>query len=796
MKTAQRILASLLVAVFFVSTSAPVFATGFDNFQITQDGFNSSNVVAGGRYVTWLTDIGRGGKEVSFTDLLSSTYGLATNDYLDKKDLSIDREGMIVWAAGTGTSTDIYGFSAAGNASFHLTSDNANNQKPRAAGNMITWLKTVSGATHVMVANIFGGMDSGTDLGAGDNPRIVHALDGYIVFFEPDGSGDIDYWESETSTIHTAATPGLLCSNNTLGEAAAGDDKVSYVKTCTLGDQTYYFSTGSDLSSTGDDSNTKVSSSLLTSANTPTMSSSGGDTLVGWVEGSLLSTATIQVKGVLGGLLGLLGLGNGSLLNDKISAAGSNVIWQQHNANGTLDILGHDHSGSGTDYTVATGATLEGVSSISEIPDTGAVWGGFTKTTSGRKDVFVMVPKLTTPVGTDVRVSPGNGSSVTFPTVTQAGDTTFTAKSMWSVPSVPLTGFQLGTIPTYYDVHTTALWSGTATVCFQYKPSNFNDDESLLQILHNESGTWTDRTLSIDTANHIICAGVTSFSELAFVVRQRTVMSTVDVSSVSNVAPTNITITGSGFLSGPKLMLGSAQLTNVNKVDENILTATIPAGIPPGTYDLILLNRYGSGATLSGAVKVTAPGLTYLKDQLAAAGVTLQNAPKVYALVDQAEKLIMSGKNKEGADVLRNFEKELLKVTKSKKETFILNLIPKAYADEVKKVKSADTTDIEKIKGAKKVEIIYKNASLKLPKVTPSPKPVNPLKVKTTEERIQVILTYTDGLINKLETNSANPLALDKPVIQLGALAVAAAAGSIILVHHRKKRRAARAKKG
>jgi hypothetical protein len=72
----------------------------------------------------------------------------------------------------------------------------------------------------------------------------------------------------------------------------------------------------------------------------------------------------------------------------------------------------------------------------------------------------------------------------------------------------------LGSPPTYYDLTTTAGFSGTVTVCINYSGVSFTDP-SQLKLSHFEGGAWVDRTVSLDTGNRIICASVTSLSPFA-----------------------------------------------------------------------------------------------------------------------------------------------------------------------------------------------------------------------------------------------------------------------------------------
>ncbi len=121
-----------------------------------------------------------------------------------------------------------------------------------------------------------------------------------------------------------------------------------------------------------------------------------------------------------------------------------------------------------------------------------------------------------TPPGTTVPVQPvdpATGTSpvtVTFATVGAAGLTAVTSSS--SGPAVP-TGFQLGNPPTYYDVTTTAGYSGAITLCFSYDPVAYPAGASLV-LYHFDSVTnaWQNVTTSVTTAPPVICGTTTSLS--------------------------------------------------------------------------------------------------------------------------------------------------------------------------------------------------------------------------------------------------------------------------------------------
>ena len=73
-------------------------------------------------------------------------------------------------------------------------------------------------------------------------------------------------------------------------------------------------------------------------------------------------------------------------------------------------------------------------------------------------------------------------------------------------------GFQVGDPPIFFEISTTAVFTGPIEVCFRYEEGQFAGPESELRILHEEAGVFVDRTLSLDTVQNRICALVDSFS--------------------------------------------------------------------------------------------------------------------------------------------------------------------------------------------------------------------------------------------------------------------------------------------
>ncbi len=125
-------------------------------------------------------------------------------------------------------------------------------------------------------------------------------------------------------------------------------------------------------------------------------------------------------------------------------------------------------------------------------------------------DTTIVSDNTTTGVGVEVPV--GN-AVVTFDTVITAGNTTLVETST-GTPLDP--NFTFCDPPIYYNIETTAAYTGPIQVCINYPESC---DESDLRLLHYEEGVgWVDATTSIDTTNNILCGTVSSLSE--FVVGQ------------------------------------------------------------------------------------------------------------------------------------------------------------------------------------------------------------------------------------------------------------------------------------
>ncbi|PYX99084.1 MAG: hypothetical protein DMG63_10030, partial [Acidobacteria bacterium] len=116
--------------------------------------------------------------------------------------------------------------------------------------------------------------------------------------------------------------------------------------------------------------------------------------------------------------------------------------------------------------------------------------------------------------GTNVSVQPTDSTGASpaklvFSNVTQAGMTTLTIANTGVMPPI---GFLVGSPAQYFDLATTAVFSGPVSVCINYSGVSFVNSPRLF---HYNGSAWVDVTTSVDTTNHSVCGSVTSFSPFA-----------------------------------------------------------------------------------------------------------------------------------------------------------------------------------------------------------------------------------------------------------------------------------------
>lgn len=129
--------------------------------------------------------------------------------------------------------------------------------------------------------------------------------------------------------------------------------------------------------------------------------------------------------------------------------------------------------------------------------------------------IFLSVPKVCndTPAGNDVPVTVTDSTTgeapltMTFDNVETPGETTLTTSA--AGPTVP-TAFQIGDPPLFFNIETTATFSGFIEVCLDVSGVTFPSGGNI-RLLHFENNRWKDITTSGPTGG-IICGRTRSLS--------------------------------------------------------------------------------------------------------------------------------------------------------------------------------------------------------------------------------------------------------------------------------------------
>lgn len=198
---------------------------------------------------------------------------------------------------------------------------------------------------------------------------------------------------------------------------------------------------------------------------------------------------------------------------------------------------------------------------------------------------------VNTPTGLNV-VMPLPPVTVTFGEVTQAGMTTVVPSSNGPAPP---TGFLIGNPPTYFEIDTTAQFTGTARVCIDYSGVAY-DDESRVGLQHFDPalGAWVDVTdpNGLDTQNDIVCGSVASFSPFAVFERVNQPPVVTNPGNQGNTEGDGVTLQIEvADIDSPVLSYGVAGLPDGLTIDA---TGTISGRLPynvAGVYTVTVLVR-------------------------------------------------------------------------------------------------------------------------------------------------------------------------------------------------------------
>lgn len=149
---------------------------------------------------------------------------------------------------------------------------------------------------------------------------------------------------------------------------------------------------------------------------------------------------------------------------------------------------------------------------------TGSVSGNYTSFFPQYSVFTLSLLGDTVPTGSNVTTTPSttlpDGStttvSLTFENVLTSGNTTITTAPTGPPPP---SGFKLASPPVYYEISTTATFSGSIRVCLNWTEGQIKNENNV-HLFHNENSAWIDITdqSSIDTVKNTVCGMTTSLS--------------------------------------------------------------------------------------------------------------------------------------------------------------------------------------------------------------------------------------------------------------------------------------------
>jgi hypothetical protein len=219
-----------------------------------------------------------------------------------------------------------------------------------------------------------------------------------------------------------------------------------------------------------------------------------------------------------------------------------------------------------------------------------------------------------TPPGENVTVEPQDSTTgespvtITFDEVTDSGITNLTTSETGQPPP---SSFKVGASPVYYEVTTTAEYSGGIRVCITYDPANFSVPEENLKIMHWEDSdgdgnyNWEDVTCeepppNPDIVAHQICACVTSLS--TFAIFEPIMETSVQIDIKPTSCPNKLNVQEKGVL--PVAVLGTVDFDSTH-VDP---AAVLLEGVSPLRWTLEDVATPYNGAAKSNCLDCTEEG--------------------------------------------------------------------------------------------------------------------------------------------------------------------------------------------
>ena len=130
-----------------------------------------------------------------------------------------------------------------------------------------------------------------------------------------------------------------------------------------------------------------------------------------------------------------------------------------------------------------------------------------------------------TPMGSNVTINPQADVTMTYTSVTAAGDTCVTR----DIPKRALIDgytFRGGQLPTY-EITTMSTYAGSVLVCISFNQNDFIRPQTI-RLFHDNGTNWDDISTNLDLTNDVVCGVTSSFSPFA----------------IGEEAPTAITLSG------------------------------------------------------------------------------------------------------------------------------------------------------------------------------------------------------------------------------------------------------------
>ncbi len=156
------------------------------------------------------------------------------------------------------------------------------------------------------------------------------------------------------------------------------------------------------------------------------------------------------------------------------------------------------------------------------------------------------------PVGNNVSVNLGN-VDVTFSEVTSPG---FMSIITTTHPQGGQLPSQYRFLGTYYELTTTATYSGLITISFTYDDADVHGQESNLKLFHWDATSWVNITTNVDTINNLITGETLTLSPFAIgeplIANEPPSVGTISISSnpvqINNSISLSASFTDSGVL--------------------------------------------------------------------------------------------------------------------------------------------------------------------------------------------------------------------------------------------------------